>query len=149
MKARLAILVALALPLAACVTTGGGSISGGECKVMQRPPYVVQGKAAYDQNWIDNEIEGGIGACGWKRPAARPAELDGKPARRPAPKKGLAARIKEKAKSIWPAASTVPLAPLPRPVEAEPAPKPVEAPPPPRAAIDELLNPLPARKVYP
>lgn len=146
---RMLIAALLALPLAGCFEATRGTIAGGECKVMTRPPYVVMGKAAYDQNWIDNEIEGGVGACSWKRPAPRPAELDAQPARKAAvPKKkpGIAARLKEKAKSIWPAPSPVPQATFPTAPEPEAKPEP---PPPPRAPIDELLNPQPARRVYP
>lgn len=144
-----ALLVAVALMLGGCETLGTGSIAGGECKVMNRPPYVVQGKAAYDQNWIDNEVEGGVGACGWKRPAPRPAALDAAPARKvaaPPARRGLVARAKDRARSIWPSPSAVPSAPLP-----EPVPVVAEPPPPvkPRSAIDELLDPAPVRRVYP
>jgi hypothetical protein len=156
--AAIALLLA-ALPLAGCETMHG-SVAGSECKVMTRPPYVVEGKAAYDQNWIDNEIEGGVGACGWTRPAPRPPELDAQPARRaiaPKARRGLAARardaIKQKAATIWPAPSSVPQAPLPVPDEAVPAPAPADPPAAPRSAIDQLLNPrqplAPVRQVYP
>ncbi len=144
--------LAAALLLAAIVggcdwKTFPTSIEGGECKVMTRPPYVVQGKAAYDQNWIDNEIEGGVGACGWKRPEPRPASIDAAPVRKPAvapaKKKGVIARAKDRVKSIWPAPSAVPSVPLPEPVVVAPVPVPM-APVPvskPRSAIDELLQP--------
>lgn len=128
----------LAALLGGCETTSTVSIAGGECKVFERPAFAVRGLARYDQSWINRQVEGGVGACGWKRPAPRPAELDAEPARKvaPAPKnRGVVARVKDAAKSIWP---PVPAAPLAPPVTAAPA---AEPPPKPRSAIDELLDP--------
>ena len=74
MIVRLALLLLLAPLLGGCAwQTVKGSVAGGECKVFERPEYVVLGKRPYDQNWIDGTIEGGVGACRWKRPAPRPA----------------------------------------------------------------------------
>jgi hypothetical protein len=41
------------------------------------PEYAVRGKTKYDQNWVDDTVESGVGGCGWQRPAARPPALDG------------------------------------------------------------------------
>lgn len=141
MIARIAVLALLAPLVAGCnQTTGGGSIAGGESKVFAAPPYVVKGKAPYDQNIIDEWVEGGVAAYGWKRPAARPAALDAKPARGkvaavPKKKPGLIKRIKDRV-TTWPPAATAPVVDTPVP------PAPVVAPAlPPRDAVDELLNP--------
>lgn len=152
MKAFLTVRTAAAflslLVLGGCVTTGTGSVVGGECKVMERPQYVVRGVRQYDQDWIDSTIEGGIGACKWERPAARPPELDA-PKAPPAP-----VTPKKKRGWIWRAlpalrkkplpASSAPVAPAvtisePPPLAAEP--EPIATPTAPRSAIDELLNP--------
>ncbi|MDG9697880.1 hypothetical protein QC281_48405, partial [Streptomyces sp. DH17] len=84
------ILITAALLLAGCESqTLKGSIAGGECRIFERPPYVVRGAKPYDQDWIDRQVEGGVGGCRWPRPAPRPAELDApavvsaKPAPRP------------------------------------------------------------------
>lgn len=68
------------LALGGCATRGPTSVSGDECRVFERPPYAVRGARPYDQEWIDSTVEGGVGACGWQRPAARPASLDASPA---------------------------------------------------------------------
>lgn len=137
MIARTSLIALLALPLAGCFEATRGTIAGGECKVFERPPYVVLGKRQYDQDWIDSQVEGGVGGCGWKRPAARPAELDAKPAPKkaapPVKKKiGVIRRVKDR---IWPSAAA-PVLPTPEPpaVVAPPAPKS-------RDPIDELLQP--------
>lgn len=123
-----------ALGLAGCAAQHGMSISGGECKVIERPPYAVRGARPYDQDWIDSTIEGGVGACNWPRPAPRPAEIDAKvglkqaPAPRPL-KRGLVSRIKAK---VWPRATVAPVTAAPEPVAPPPAPieaAPVEATP--------------------
>lgn len=141
MIARLAIAAIAALLLGACQHTGVGSVSGGECKIFERPQYVVLGKRPYDQDWIDSQVEGGIGGCGWRRPQARPAALDAIPGQKakvvaPAKKKGLIKRIKDRVVKPF----TAPVAPIiesPPPVVAVPAPP----PPPPRDPVDELLQP--------
>lgn len=62
--------------LAGCTGTKlPASVSGSESKVFEAPPYVVCGVARYDQKWIDENIESGIGAFGWDRPKPRPAAL--------------------------------------------------------------------------
>jgi hypothetical protein len=128
-----------------------GSVAGGECKVMERPEYEVRGVAVYDQRWIDRQIEGGVGACKWPRPAQRPAELDQQPAVhavRPAPRPGLLKRLKAKAKAIVrPAAVT----PTIEPVPASPAAPPADPAPPPCARVDQLLHRcgVPPRIVFP
>lgn len=136
-QARLVLLL-LAPLLGGCATTGG-SVAGSECKVFEPPRFAVRGRAAYDQDWIDSTIEGGIGACRWKRPAVRPASLDARPAPRPAiapaKKRGLVRKIKDR---IWPAVPSAPAAPPAVEITAPPAPP----APPPRRAIDELLHPM-------
>lgn len=66
--------------VAACGQSGPASIAGGECKIFEPPQYEVRGARAYDQDWIDSQIEGGVGGCHWRGPAPRPATLDGAPA---------------------------------------------------------------------
>ena len=106
-------------------------------------------KRAYDQDWIDSQVEGGIGGCGWQRPAARPAALDAAPARKPvlvAPRKkrNVVQRIKDRI-SGPPAPAPVPYVAAPiMPAAAAPKPAPV-----PRDPVDELLQPSePPRRVY-
>ena len=75
------------------------SVAGGECRVFEPPKYAVAGRTSYDQDWIDGNVEAGVGGCGWKRPAARPPGLDAgtqKRAVHKAPKKkpGFLARVK-------------------------------------------------------
>ena len=48
---RLAPIGALALTMAACGTLRPASVVGGECRVFERPDYVVRGQTRYDQNW--------------------------------------------------------------------------------------------------
>jgi hypothetical protein len=149
---RLALLLLIAPLLGGCFQTGVGSVAGGECKIFERPPYVVLGKARYDQDWIDSQIEGGVGGCRWRRPAARPAELDAVAGRKviATPKKrGLFKRIRERViKPAWPAASA-PITPTPEVPAVVVAPEP-PAPPPPRSAVDELLSPNDrVRRVFP
>lgn len=127
----------LSIVLSGCVTTGGGSVAGGECKVFERPPYAVRGVTQYDQDVADNFVESGVGGCKWERPAARPAELDAAPApRKIKKKKPVWLRLLH-----WPAKAApvivVPEAPAAPVVEVAPAP----LPPAPRSAIDELLHP--------
>jgi hypothetical protein len=47
----------------------------GACAVFERPPYVIKGKQRVDQDWIDDTIESGVGACGWERPKPRPTAI--------------------------------------------------------------------------
>ncbi|WP_454629501.1 hypothetical protein [Bradyrhizobium cenepequi] len=140
------IVILLALLLAGC---GGGktltSIQGGESKVFERPPYAVLGKTPYDQNWIDSQIEGGVAAFGWDRPAPRPPELDAKTIKKVAtskPKKrGLLRRISGivRSEKVWPD-KTKPVAPTPEFPKAVTDPGPQHQPPP-RSDVDELLDP--------
>lgn len=133
---RLAALLSI-LALGGCVTTGG-SVTNGECKVFERPPYAVRGVTQYDQDIADNFVESGVGGCKWDRPAARPAELDAsrapKAVAKPVKRPGVLKRIKAK---VWPTAAVVPVVVVPE------VPEPVApvALPAPRSAIDELLNP--------
>jgi hypothetical protein len=158
---RLAAL-SLTVALAGCAGTSlPASVTGGECKVFPRPEYAVRGKTLYDQNWVDDTVESGVGACQWQRPAARPPALDGPEALRPraAPaavplkKASLMSRtfghIRKKPKVKPGVVDPVP-SPTPRPVNivvpdvivAEPEPEVAPPPPaPPRAPVDELLSP--------
>lgn len=114
------------------------SVKGGECRIFEAPPYEVLGKTTYDQDYIDGNVEAGVGGCGWKRPAARPPGLDAK-TNKPAPHKaakkkpGFFARIKARVtgKSVAP----VPYIAGPPPPVAEPTPAPV-----PRDPVYELLG---------
>jgi rare lipoprotein A len=104
MIARILIICAVGLLLTGCqsgkmLTT----IPGGEAKVFEAPPYAVRGVTKYDQGWIDSQVEGGVAAFGWPRPAARPASLDKHPAVRPVPapkKRGIIKRIKDSAQNF-------------------------------------------------
>ena len=73
---RLALLIGLASSLAACGTRPLGSVVGAECQLNHTPQYVVKGKTNYDQNWIDETVEGMVSGCGQPRPQRRPASLD-------------------------------------------------------------------------
>ncbi len=77
---RLAPIGALALTMAACGTLRPASVVGGECRVFERPEYVVLGQTRYDQNWINSNTEAGVAACGWQRPKPRPQALGDRPA---------------------------------------------------------------------
>ncbi|MBR1150068.1 hypothetical protein [Bradyrhizobium sp. JYMT SZCCT0428] len=149
MIARVVVLLALLTLLGGCMQATIGSVAGGECKIFERPTYVVLGKRPYDQDWIDSQVEGGVGGCKWKRPAQRPPELDAKAGQvviKPAPAKrrGIIKRIryrilpapKPAEKPTWPPAAA-PIAPV-----LNPPPPPVAKPPEkPRSALDELLDP--------
>jgi hypothetical protein len=147
MRALILVIGAAGL-LAGCASKGPASVMGGECRIFERPEYAVRGKKPYDQDWIDSQVEGGVGGCNWKRPAARPASIDGPADVRqpPAPtkKRGIIRRIKDRVTGKTPAIEPVPYLP-PVPV-AQPAPPP---PPPPRDRVDELLRPTEPRVVYP
>lgn len=114
---------------------------GGECKIFEAPKYEVRGARPYDQDWIDSNIEGGVGGCGWSRPQKRPASIDVRPAAKPvvAPdrkKVGIIKRIKDR---VMPATKPEIVAPPPMAVEpVVPSRWPVEEP---RDPVDELLNP--------
>lgn len=150
---RLALLALLAPLLGACATNGGGSVAGGECKFLERPTYVVRGARQYDQDWIDSTIEGGVGACGWQRPAPRPSQMDAPVVKTPAkaapapkkPKHGMLwhmrdAWLKHKAAQSVEALA-VPDAPDATPPVLPPLPAPVL-----RGTVDELLSPSPWSK---
>jgi hypothetical protein len=148
---RAGIVLAAGLLLAGCPQHMDiRTIAGSECKVMERPPYEVRGVAVYDQRWIDRQIEGGVGACKWPRPEARPPEIDKTPVvhqARPAPKrKTLLKRIKAAVlPKSWP---DKPVAPFGMQVTA-PAPQPsATVEPKPCARVDELLHRCGVRRVY-
>ena len=148
MKIRTVAALALLLPLCGCITPGTGSVVGGECKVFERPQYAVRGVRPYDQDWIDSTVEGGVGACHWARPAARPAELDASPLVVKAP---VAAPLKKHMPKwlsmirAWPKRAMKPVAAVPAaptPIEAVPVAEAAPAlPPVARTAIDDLLDP--------
>ena len=139
---RLAILV-LAFPLAACEwQTTKGSIAGGESKVFEAPEYVVRGVKPYDQNWIDSNIEAGIGGFGWKRPKPRPDWMDAPGTKNapPPPKKlSFVGRIKAKVNKIKAKVTRSPkvVAPIPY-INVTPT---FAPPSPPRDPVDLLLRP--------
>lgn len=84
------------------LTTFGGEAEGvgGACDAFPRPEYQVLGKTPYDQEFADKTTEAGVAGCKWKRPAARPPELDKAPvvASKPAPVKKLSLWQRAKAK---------------------------------------------------
>ena len=137
------VLAGLGLLLSGCMQTATiGSVAGGECKIFERPRYVVLGKRPYDQDWIDSQVEGGIGGCKWKRPAPRPPELDVVPGRKtvapvPVKSKGFLKRIRDR---VLPPKVEAPIG-VPPPAPVVVAPEPVAPPPAPRRPIDELLRP--------
>lgn len=138
-------IVLLAALLGACASRGPASIAGGECKIFEAPKYEVRGQRDYDQDWIDSQVEGGVGGCHWKRPQPRPASIDAAPTPRAAParpaRRGVVQRIRDRVLPARPAAVPPAAAPIaaPAPVELEPAAPP--APRLPRSAIDRLLQP--------
>lgn len=134
--ARAICLTLASLLLSGCIFKGPASVLGGECKIFEAPRYVVLGKRAYDQNWINDQVEAGVGGCNWQRPKARPASIDGAPSAQPAQKKrrGLIRRLTSK---IAPAKEIE----APRPVPHVSVPAASAPPPKPADPIDELLNP--------
>lgn len=128
------------ITLAGCATAPKVSVMNGECKTFERPPYAIRGLRQYDQDWIDSTIEGGVGACGWQRPAERPAELD-------APAKVTHKTHAKRKLKPWVRFlhflhhSPKPVV-APEPVAADPVPEPPAPPPPPapKRPIDELLG---------
>lgn len=147
MSYRFAVLLLTAPLLAGCVTTGEGSVTGGECKIFEAPRYAVKGARPYDQDWIDSQIEGGVGGCKWARPAPRPTELDAPLTKRAAPKAKAAPKKKGswiwrmRPSGVWPTKVVVPAPEQPVPVTPISDPAPAAPAPEPRSAIDELLNP--------
>ena len=127
-------LASLSVVLAGCAGNNlPASVLGGECKIFERPPYVVLGKNTYDQDWIDGTVEAGVASCGWKRPQPRPAVK--KPVR-PSPVRPVSPR-------------PVAVAPVPREKPASLSSPPwlaprIESSPPPDAPVaepeDELLT---------
>jgi len=77
---NLLVLMTLAFVVSGCAGVSPASIAGGECKVFKDPGFAVRGKRLKDDQWIGKTQESGIEVCGWKRPAARPASLDARPA---------------------------------------------------------------------
>ncbi len=141
---RLAILI-LALPLAGCFETTKGSISGGESKVFEAPEYVVRGVKPYDQNWIDSNIEAGIGGFGWQRPKPRPEWMDAPGTKNaPPPPKNLSfigrvkAKISKVKTKLTPKPKVKVVAPIPY---IDTTPVFIPPPPPPRDPVDQLLRP--------
>lgn len=150
-QVRLLVLLPAAMVLAGCdPQTLKGSIAGGECRVFERPAYAVRGLRPYDQNWIDSQVEGGVGACGWSRPLPRPAAIDAaKPVAVAAPprRRGVVARIKAAVHRQPAAAAPAPAAPIaapdPEPDAKAPEVRPSEVKmpePPPRSRLDLLLD---------
>lgn len=148
MIGRFVLLLLVAVSLGGCMQTfNTTSIAGGESKVFEPPPYVVKGKAPYDQRWIDSQVEGGVAAFGWPRPKPRPPEIDAPRAKKkavaPPKKRTIVQRIKDRVvhpftKPVAPVIES-PLAPpvvVTAPVQPPPAP-----PPKPRDPVDELLQP--------
>jgi hypothetical protein len=145
-------IVLLAALLGGCASKGPASIAGGECRIFEAPKYEVRGVRDYDQDWIDSQVEGGIGGCHWKRPLRRPASIDAAPAAgpsivkpaivKPAKRRGLVARIRDRVMPTRspPATAAAPM-PAPAPVVVEPIAPPAPAPRPPRSAIERLLEP--------
>jgi hypothetical protein len=133
----------LTAALAGCAgTKRPASVAGGECRIFEAPPYEVRGQTSYDQDYIDGNVEAGVGGCGWKRPAARPPELDARPKaagpaahKKPKKKPGFLARVKARV-------TGKPVAPVPHIVAPPPAPIVVEPPPAPalRDPVYELLG---------
>ena len=130
----------LSVALAGCAgIKPPASVAKGECRVFEPPPYEVLGKTPYDQDYIDGNVEAGVGGCGWKRPAARPPGLDAKtnkPAPHKAPKKrpGFLARVKARVIGM-------PVAPVPYVVASPPAAvAPLSPAPAPRDPVYELLG---------
>lgn len=139
---RLGLLLLIALTVTACAGTNlPASVSGGECRVFEAPPYAVRGAARYDQRWIDSNVEAGVSACRWQRPQPRPAGLDAGVSavkRQAAAKPSLGKRVKATVRKVL---HRVPAAePAVAPV-VEDAPAPAVAPRPPRSDLDELLDP--------
>jgi len=63
--------IPLFLLLGACASPMPASTDG-TCDVFTAPSFVIKGQTKHDQYWIDDQIESGVAACGWKRPRGRP-----------------------------------------------------------------------------
>lgn len=113
------------------------SVSGGECKVFDRPQFAVLGQTSYDQKWIDGNTEAGIAACGWDRPAKRPEDLQPMAAAKPKPIKRKT--LLQKAKAIVTRepdpAPALPPVPYIEAKPAEPSDDLLDAPEPPATAV--------------
>lgn len=71
------LVVLLGISLVGCVSNPKvASLKDGACKAFDRPSTVIKGKTFRDQDWIDDQVEAGVGACQWQRPAPRPASWD-------------------------------------------------------------------------
>lgn len=128
------VMLGVSVAIAGCAGNSlPASVVGGECKVFERPEYAVRGKRRYDQDWIDSQVEGGVGGCGWKRPKPRPASFDAPRTKKPVPlppkKRTLVERI------------TAPFTKPVEPVIESPAVPMLLPVPKPRDAVDELLQP--------
>lgn len=146
MNVRAPTIIAMAaLLLAGCGNPQIGSVAGGECKVFERPAYAVRGLRTYDQNWIDSQVEGGVGGCGWARPRPRPASIDAPDRKKPATRKKPSAPRKFWLPQIRPSwAEPAPAAASEAsPIEQQATtPEPEVVQPPPRPdPLDQLLNP--------
>ena len=145
---RLAPIGALALTVTVCGMLRRASVGGGECRVFERPEYVVLAQTPYDQNWIDSNTEAGVAACGWQRPKSRP-QARGRPPEanhrtRPKQKPGLIGRFERAAASSASAKSS---APATMPTSAPPSVP--AAPAASRDPIDEQLEPTNAPPAKP
>lgn len=71
-------LAALGLSLTACAGSRTKLLTmTGACDAFGAgPKYEIKGATRYDQDWIDDKVEAGIGGCEWERPAPRPQSLD-------------------------------------------------------------------------
>lgn len=121
------------LCLGGCATVPQPTVRSGECKVIERPQYVVRGLRRYDQDWIDSTIEGGVGACGWQRPAPRPASLDEKLIKKAVPHHKIKPWLRFLRAFHPKKPEPVAVTPIADPVPEPPAPAP-------RKPIDELLG---------
>lgn len=81
MQVKIIIAIFAVALLGGCANPTIGSVAGGECKLVHSPVYAVKGKASYDQEWIDDQIEAMVRGCRQARPKARPASIDAPPAK--------------------------------------------------------------------
>lgn len=70
LQVKLGSVFAIAVLLAGCGTTRVASV-GGECEAFLPPTQIVTGADRYSQGWVDETVETGVAACGWKRPHGR------------------------------------------------------------------------------
>lgn len=129
----------LTVALAGCAGTKlPASVAGGECRIFEAPRYEVRGKTTYDQDYIDGNVEAGVGGCGWKRPAARPPGLD----EDPKTEKPAVHKLKKKPSFLSRVKARVtgkPVEPVPY-IDASPAPVVAEPAPAPRDPVYEFLG---------